>query len=132
MQRLFELGLKPSELEKMLIDNPFLNKLSDEDIKVKIDALLDIGCNHHHIINIIMTNPFYLTNVISSVTNLINKLKSLNINNLNILFDSNPYLLNAETFEIDEFIEKKEKLGLSLIDIVDIIESNPYFLEDDI
>lgn len=132
MQKLFDLELKSLELEKMLIDNPLIGNLSEEDMQAKIDILSKIGCSKQHIINIITTNPFYLTSVSSSIINLINKLKSLNITNLYTLFDSNPYLLNAEAFEIDEFIGKKEKLGLSLIDIVDIIESNPYFLEDDI
>ena len=56
--------------------------------------------------------------------------EELNITYLNLLFDSNPFLLSKEKFEIKEFVSKKEKEGLTKEDIKDLIESNPYVIDE--
>ena len=50
---------------------------------------------------------------------------------LNLLFDSNPELLNKDVFEIEEFINKKKNDGISLEDIVDLIDSNPFVIDEE-
>ena len=47
-----------------------------------------------------------------------------------LLFDSNPWLLNKDLFEIEEFIEKKQEEGLLLEEIVDLMDSNPYVIDE--
>ena len=60
---------------------------------------------------------------------LINKLLSLGFTNLNLLFDANPFFLNLDSFEIDEFIKEKQKDDMLLVDIIDLIDSNPYIFD---
>ena len=40
------------------------------------------------------------------VIDLINKLFEIGVTNINLLFDSNPLLLNKNSYEIDNYIEK--------------------------
>ena len=48
----------------------------------------------------------------------------------NLLIDSNPFLLNNDSYEIDEFILKKKNDGLTISDISDLIDSNPYIINE--
>ena len=43
--------------------------------------------------------------------------------NLETTFDSNPWLLNKDAYEIDEYISNKQSKGLSLEEIIDNIDS---------
>ena len=61
---------------------------------------------------------------------LINYLKKLGFDNLNILFDSNPYVLNLEPFEIKRYIENRLNNKESIEDIIDELDSNPYLFNE--
>ena len=61
---------------------------------------------------------------------LINYLQQLGFNNLNILFDSNPYILNLEPFEIKNYIEGRIKNGNLIEEIIDDLESNPILFNE--
>ena len=63
-----------------------------------------INCDENQVINIISSNPMYLDRTNDGVLRLISKLKSYGFSMLNILFDSNPYILNLEVFEIENYI----------------------------
>ena len=130
MQELFNYGFSDSDIKELLINNKELLDLTKEEVQNKIDILLNIGCTIDIIKNIIISNPFYLNRMDKDLINLINKLYSLDIYNLNLLFDSNPFLLNKEVFEIDEFINKKLSIGMNLDDIIDIIESNSFEMDE--
>lgn len=54
------------------------------------------------------------------------KLYQLGLTHIYTIFDSNPFLLNKDSDEIDEFIEIKHKEGLTLEEIIDIIDSDSY------
>ena len=58
--------------------------------------------------NIIGSNPEFLITPTESILKLITKLKSYGFTLLNILFDSNPYILNLEVFEIENYINNKK------------------------
>ena len=74
----------------------------------------------------------FLNNMKKDTLDLLNYLKEeLNITYLNLLFDSNPFLLSKEKFEIKEFVNKQEKEGLTKEDIKDLIESNPYVIDEE-
>jgi len=130
MQELFNYGFSDSDIKELIINNKELLDLTKEEVQNKIDILLNIGCTIDIIKNIIISNPFYLNRMDKDLINLINKLYSLDIYNLNLLFDSNPFLLNKEVFEIDEFINKKLSMGMNLDDIIDIIESNSFEMDE--
>ena len=130
MNYLIELGINSQYLEEMFKQNPMLEYLSEEEINNNILFLKSLKCDDHHIRNIIICNPFYLNRSISDLQKLVSKLINIGLTNLNLLFDSNPFLLNKDIFEIDEFIKEKQKLGISLENIIDLIDSNPYVIDE--
>lgn len=73
-----------------------------------------------------MANPLYLNRSKTDILKLIDKLKDLGITHLETTFDTNPWLLNKDVFEIDEFIEGQIKLGLTMDEIVDMIDSEMF------
>ena len=58
------------------------------------------------------------------------KLEELGFDTLNILFDGNPYILNLDDYEIENYIKKREDKGELLEDIVDDMSSNPYIFQE--
>ena len=66
----------------------------------------------------------------SGLNDLINYLKELGFDNLNILFDSNPYILNLEPFEIKRYIDARLKDGESINDVIDELDNNPYLFNE--
>lgn len=127
MLELYNLNITEEELEDILDTNPNIKEASKEEITNLINILKQINLSNDNIKNIIMTNPFYLTSIDTDIINLINKLKEIGITNLNYLFDSNPYLLTKESYEIDEFITKMSKT-YQKEDIIDMLENNPYLI----
>lgn len=129
MLELNNLGLTEIDLKDIIETNPEITKLSDDEIKNQIDILKQINCNNETIKNIIVTNPFYLTRLDDDILKLINKLTSLGLNNLNLLFNSNPYILNKDVFEINCFI-KEQQTKYTLEEIIDMIDDNPYIIDE--
>ena len=129
MLELNNLGLNEIDLKDIIETNPEVTELSDDEIKNQIEILKQINCNNDTIKNIIVTNPFYLTRLDDDILKLINKLTSLGINNLNLLFNSNPHLLNKDAFEIDDFI-KEQQTKYTFEEIVDMIDDNPYIIDE--
>ena len=52
------------------------------------------------------------------------------LNTLNILFDANPYILNLEPYEIDNYIKNRLEKNETLEDIIDDMDSNPYLFNE--
>ena len=129
MDRLLELGINEFDLRNMLYVVPNIVDMSDKEIDDKIDILKYVGCNDRHIKNIIISNPGYLDRVNSDLLKLINYLNTNGFSNLNLLFDSNPYFLNYDVFEVRNYINKQINLGKNMTDIIDEIESNPYVMD---
>ena len=129
MDRLLELGINEFDLKNMLYVVPNIVDMSDKEIDDKIDILKYVGCNDRHIKNIIISNPGYLDRVNSDLLKLINYLNTNGFSNLNLLFDSNPYFLNYDVFEVRNYINKQVNLGKNMTDIMDEIESNPYVMD---
>lgn len=129
MDKLFELGISANDLKEILEQTPNIINMSNDEINNKIDILLYVGCNIRHIRNIIISNPNYLDRLDEDILKLINYLKKKGFNNINLLFDSNPYFLNYDVFEIDDYINEEISQGKVLEDIVDEIEDNPYIID---
>lgn len=130
MEELYNLGISENTLKSMLDVEPNLNDLSDKEIQEKEILLSKIGCSRNEIINIISSNCSFLTKTNKEIIKLITYLNQIGFDNLNILFDANPYILNLETFEIEEYINKEVSKGKELEDIIDELDSNPYLFNE--
>ena len=130
MNNLIELGIRYQDLQEMFNLNPMLEYLNDKEINDNILFLKSLKCSDIIIKNIIICNPFYLNRSITDLQKLVSKLISIGLTNLNLLFDSNPYLLNKDAFEIDSFIKEKLKLGFKLESIIDLIDSDPFITQE--
>ena len=127
---LFELGISEETINNMVELFPELKDMNEKDTLKKITVLEKLGCSNNQIINIIGSNPEYLTKSNKVILDLISKLIDLGFKNLNILFDANPYILNFESYEIDNYVNKKIEKGELLEDIVDDLDSNPYLFSE--
>lgn len=122
MIELLNIGMTEEEIRNVIEINPDMINMNEETIE-NIQFLKNIECNDRQMKNIITCNPFYLSRSRDDLNCLISKLKHLGITNLNIIFDSNPWLLNKDAFEIDEYIEKKISQGMSRGEAIDLIDS---------
>jgi len=130
MFELYKLGLTDKDIKIVLEQLPELIELTEEEISKKINLLELIGCHTSQIRNIIITNPYYLESIKEDVINLVNKLTSLGITYPHLLFDSNPYFLNKEVFEIEDYIKLKINKGQLIENIINELEQNPYIIDE--
>jgi len=130
MGMLFELGIDDKEIKNMIELCPSILDMNDDEIRDKIDILSYIGCNIRHIRNIIISNPNFFDRINDDIFKLIGYLREIGINDVYLLFDSNPYLLNKDVFEIEEYINNRKETGMSLEEIVDEFDSNPYIIDE--
>lgn len=131
MDKLFEFGISEDDIRCMLGQVSSIAMVSDTDINFKIDILTYLGCVDRHIKNILISNPYCLDRSNSDLVNLIKYLIGLGFTNLNLLFDSNPYFLNYDVFEIKNYFDKRMSKGISLEDIVNEITDNPYIIDEE-
>lgn len=127
MEILYRLGIGDTDINVMLEACPDIKDLTNEEIEEKVSLLEQLECSEKQIRNIIISNPMYLDRMNEDIIALVNKLISLEMSSLNIVFDSYPYLLNKDVFEIEEYLDKKEG---NLEDIIDELESNPYLIDE--
>lgn len=125
-----KMGISEKTIKAMEEIFPNINNITEKEILEKIKILNDIGCDHIQIKNIISSNAMYLDRSNTDIEKLINKLKELGFENLDLIFDGNPYVLNLEAFEIEEYVKSREKQGELLEDIVDEISSKLYLLNE--
>lgn len=130
MESLFNLGLSENTLRSMLEQCPEIKELSNDEVISKINILKALKCRDNEIINIISSNAIYLNRSNNDIELLLDKLIEYGFSNFNILFDSNPYILNLSAFEIENYIEERLKNNELLEDIVDDLESNPYLFNE--
>ena len=130
MQELYNLEIDDDTLLTMLEMNPEIKELTSNEVLNKINLLKIINCSNRQITNIISSNSIYLSRMDDDIKKLISYLLSVGFKSLNILFDSNPYILNLDEFEVKNYINKRVISGESLSDIIDDLDTNPYlFLE---
>ena len=130
MEELYRIGISENTIKNMLELVPTISEMSEKEIKEKELILKKINCDENQIINIISSNPMYLDKTNDIVLRLISKLKSYGFSMLNILFDSNPYILNLEVFEIENYINNRLDSGEELEDIIDDLDSNPILFNE--
>lgn len=132
MIELYNMGLSENTIKNMIEITPEIKDMDVKEIIEKKTILENINCDDRQIINIISSNPRYLNRTNLEIINLIEKLTNLGFDTLNILFDSNPYILNLEPFEIDNYINNRISNGEILEDVIDDLDSNPYLFSQDL
>lgn len=118
MDYLYNLDLNENEILDIVDANGEVKDLSEEDIIKYIYILIDVGCTQNQIHNIVTSNPFYFSRDINDVGKFLRRLNSLNVSDLADVLDSNPWLLNKDSFELDEFL-MNEKNTDSLDEILE-------------
>lgn len=130
MDILFNLGIEEIDIKNMIEQCPVIMEMETLEIEKKIELLKQIGCEDRHIRNILICNPFYLDRLDTDIINLINLLVKNKFECINLLLDSNPFILNKDYFEVEDYINNRLSEGVLLEDMVDELESNPYLFEE--
>ena len=130
MIELYNIGISEGTIKNMLEVNPEIKDMSEKEIKEKVLILEKIGCFNDQIINIISSNPTFLSRTKGEILNLVKTLVDYKFKTLNVLLDSNSYILNLEPFEIKNYIEKRVKQGELLEDVIDDLDSNPILFNE--
>lgn len=125
MEKLYNLGITYENIKDMINIYPSIIELTNSELENKIQILKSINCTDKQIKNIIVSNPKYLCRSDDDILNLIKKLLKLKMTNINLLLDSNPYFLNIDAYQIDEFIKEN-----SVSDIVSLLETNPFIIDE--
>ena len=130
MMELYNIGISEETINNMIELVPEIKDISEKEIKEKVYILEKLGCSNNQIISIIGSNPIYLNRTNGEIIKLIEKLVDVGFRTLNILFDSNPYVLNLEPFEIENYIEKRKNNGETIESIIDDLDSNPILFNE--
>ena len=130
MEELYNLEISDDTLKTMIEIVPDLMDISNEEVREKIVLLDGLDCSKKQQSIIIGSNPNYLLRTNEEVINLVNCLKKHGFTLLNILFESNPYILNLDPFEIDNYINDRINNGEDVASIIDDLDSNPYLFNE--
>ena len=130
IEYLINLGISKNTIIGMLEMNPSIKELDKSYIENKIYVLKNIKCTNAQIIDIITSNSLFFNTSEEDNIKLFNYLHKLGFDNLNILFDSNPYILNLEIYEIENYVNNLLNKGIKLEDIVDELSSNTLLFND--
>ena len=118
MNYLYNLDLNENEILDIADANGEVQDLSEEEMIKYIYVLIDIGCTQKQIHTIITSNPAYFSRDVDDVGSFLRKLKSYDID-VSLAVEANPWLLNKDSFELDEFINEKRSLGIADDKILD-------------
>ena len=127
---LSKMGISNKTIKQMEELCPSIKDLQDNELLEKIEILKDENCDDIQIKNIISSNAFYLDRSNTDIEQLINKLKEFGFDTLNLLFDGNPYILNLDAFEIENYIKNRENKGENLENIVGEMSSDPSLFQE--
>lgn len=125
-----KIGISEKTINQMEEICPNIKDLTKEEVLNKIEILKDINCDDIQIRNIISSNAMYLDKSNTDINKLINELRKLGFDNLDLLFDGNPNILNLDDFEVRKYIKDREGNGELLEDIVDDMSSNLFIFEE--
>lgn len=118
MNYLYNLDLNENEILDIAEANEEVKDLSEEEMLKYIYVLIDIGCTQKQIHTIITSNPAYFSRDIDDVGTFLRKLKSYDVD-VSLALEANPWLLNKDSFELDDFINEKRSLGIADDKILD-------------
>lgn len=125
-----KLGIGETTIKEMKELCPNIIDMEKEEILEKIEILRKINCNKMQIRNIISSNAMYLDRLSTDVNKLIKKLKEMGFETLNILIEENPYILNLDDFEVENYIIKRLEKGEKQKEIVEDMTLNPLLFNE--
>ena len=129
MDNLNKLGLLNTEIADMMKICPEISILTHDEIYYNIELLKKIDLQDCEIKDILIANPFILNRSYIDMHNLIIKLSSIGIEDIDSLIIINPFLLNKDAYEIDEYIHSNMERGFNIKMSIDALIDNPYILE---
>lgn len=122
MDELIRYGFSIEEIQNMMDNNMMINSILDKDVAYLLKLLEEVGCSRSQIKNISITNPFYFSQNISSIEELLMILKEMGFSSIPILLDENPYLLNLSHEDLLQIVKKMRKDGIQEVEILDRIQ----------
>lgn len=125
-----KLGIGETTIKEMKELCPNIIDMEKEEILEKIEILRKINCNKMQIRNIISSNAMYLDRLSTDVNKLIKKLEEMGFETLNILIEENPYILNLDDFEVENYITKRLEKGEKQKEIVEDMILNPLLFNE--
>ena len=125
-----KIGISKKTIGQMKEICPNISDLNSDEVLKKIQILKEINCDDTQIRNIISSNAMYLCRSNNDIYTLIDKLNELGFDNLDLMFDGNPYILNLDDFEVERYVKDREKNGEPLEDIVDDMSSDLMIFEN--
>lgn len=121
---------KKEEIDKLLEIHPEIKYQSKDQIRKILKFLADQNCTNQIMRNVINTNPFLLTRDIGELEELKEKLESYEITHLEKVYDTYPFILLKNAYEIDTFFFQKMKEGIGEEEARKILEEEPYRMEE--
>ncbi len=125
-----KLSIGETTIKEMKELCPNIIDMEKEEILEKIEILRKINCNKMQIRNIISSNAMYLDRLSTDVNKLIKKLKEMGFETLNILIEENPYILNLDDYEVENYITKRLEKGEKQKEIVEDMTLNPVLFNE--
>lgn len=125
-----KLGIGEITIKEMKEICPNIIDMEKEEILEKIEILRKINCNKMQIRNIISSNAMYLDRLSTDVNKLIKKLEEMGFETLNILIEENPYILNLDDYEVENYITKRLEKGEKQKEIVEDMTLNPLLFNE--
>ena len=101
MKSLMELNIDNLEICSIKGINASFDMLSEDDIKEYIDTMHEIGCEYGTIKNIILSNPLSLNKTRDEILEVVNKLISWGIRDMDMFLDTNPRVFNVYNLTSD-------------------------------
>ncbi len=124
MKELMKLGIDNETLLNMQDINKDILDIKNSKVKEMIDILKLINCNNKMIVNIITSNPLYLSYDKIEVLNLLKYLIDKGFSEINTMLDANPYILNLDIIALDDYLKNCNK------DIIIKLIENPYLFNE--
>lgn len=124
-ETLYALNISDDEIDSILKRYSNLGKLNDDDVKELIQILEDVSCDEEQIRNIIIANPLYLYKYPEDIRTLIEVLEKYGCEYIFLMLEKNPYILNINDFQLEQYIEEELAEGRMIEEIMMQLESNP-------
>lgn len=105
MEELYNYDIGDDELKHILEINNDVFTLSREEILERVNILNELDCTMETIKHVIVTNPYYLTNNMDDIKNLIKLMQEMNIDKFNEILLTNPFILNDSVYDVKEYIK---------------------------
>jgi len=125
---LLKLGLNENEIKNIIEFNSFIIEEDNKDIEKIVFLLKSINMNENNIKELVISNPMVLNRTYEDIYNLILKLKEYKFDSINYLLEANPYFINYDVYEIENYYNSKEN---SIEEVTEMIENNPFIIEEE-